>query len=614
MADGNANDRATVARAFRPEPSSNTFTPASPRHIKSVGCARIAWISGAFTLVLAATLMVNSYHLHRGPGNGRVRLVESRELLPLKAALRKDPKNDTLKQQIRTLDQQLRHDYFRREMLAARGSWILLGSSVLFLLSLQGALRLRHPVLVVPNLSARPEDPVRTAATAAKAVTGASLALAGLAIALGWSTTTLWQGDLTKIPTPATAAPTGDAASLPTADEIANNWPCFRGPGGNGRTTLTNTPTTWDGPSGKNILWKTQIDLPGHNSPVIWDKRVFLTGATAKRREVYCLDAVTGALLWKQAVGTPQSDHAEAPKVEEATGYAAPTAVTDGRRVFAIFANGDIAGLTAEGKPLWARNLGTPESTYGYASSLTSWHHLVIVLFDQGRDKPEGSKIMALDAATGETVWSTPRAVPGSWASPIIITCKGRDQIITCANPWVIAYDPATGAELWKAECMRGDIAASPTFANDLVYVGSDQLSVAAIKPDGNGNVTESKIVWTNEDDGKPDLCSLLCDGPRVYTMLFGVLHAFDALTGKHLWKYSSDAQFQASPAWVNGKIHLLTNEGVTLIGEADHAGFKETGRAELDEKTGASPAFAPGRIYLRGNKHLFCIGNKDDI
>jgi outer membrane protein assembly factor BamB len=104
----------------------------------------------------------------------------------------------------------------------------------------------------------------------------------------------------------------------------------------------------------------------------------------------------------------------------------------------------------------------------------------------------------------------------------------------------------------------------------------------------------------------------MFCDGPRVYTLVFGVFHAFDALTGKHLWAHETDIKFEASPSLASGRIHLLSNEGVMIIGTADNNGFKETGRASADDETGASPAFTPGRIYLRGNQHLFCIGNKD--
>lgn len=597
---------------------SNKNVPVSPsREVWARACSRVALIAGILSLVLGALMVVNTIRLHRGPGNGKVRLVEARELAPLKTALREDPKNESIKKQIRQLDQQLRQDYFRREKLAGRGAWILLGSAVVFLAALKLASHLRRPPVPLPNLSLRPADPVLGAALAAKAVTGTALGLAGLTLALVWDASGQWQGVLTKTTTagsPATGAATAnDPNWYPSAEEIAKNWPYFRGPDGSGIVTMPNLPDTWDGASGKNILWQTEIGLPGENSPVVWGKRIYLTGATAKNREVYCFDADTGAQLWKAAVGTPQGERAEPPEVMEDTGFAASTAATDGRRVFAIFANGDVAGISADGKRLWARSLGVPENAYGHATSLTLWHNRVIVVYDQADAKAGKSKIMALDAATGEPVWSTPRAVANSWVSPIIIKHEGREQIITSADPLVIAYDPATGNELWKAKCMRGDVATSPVYANGLVYVGCDQTCVAGIKPDGSGDVTTSKIAWKQEDEGLPDLCSLSCDGPRVYSLVFGVLHAMDALTGEHLWQQENGKlKFQASPSLVNGRIYLLATNGVMLMGEAGKDGFKETGRAELGEGTGASPAFAAGRIYLRGKKHLFCIGTKD--
>jgi outer membrane protein assembly factor BamB len=602
-----------------------TLVPASARQVWAQTCSRIALIAGVFSLLLGALLIFNSFRLYRGPGNGKLRLVEASELRPLKLALREtqqEEQSKQLKAEIRRRDQELRHEYFRRERLASRGGLLLLGGAAVFILALQLARHLRRPPIPVPNIPLRREDPVRTAALAAKAVTGTTLALAGLTMTLFWGTSSQWQNFLSSEPAagsggaPAAGGSADSSASdpgwFPSAAEIAANWPCFRGPAGSNITTLADLPATWDGTSGKNILWKTEIGLPGENSPVVWGKHVFLTGATDKRREVYCFDAASGALLWKEPVSTPQAEGTEPLEVMEDTGFAAPTAATDGRRVFAIFANGDLAGFTAEGKRLWARNLGTPENTYGHATSLTLWQNRVIVVYDQADAKAGKSKIMAFDSATGEPVWSTPRKVANSWVSPILINYQGREQIITSADPLVIAYDPASGKELWLAKCMRGDVATSPSFANDLVYVGCDQTCVAAIKPDGSGDVTASNIVWKQEDTGLPDMCSMLCDGPRVYTLVFGAFHAFDALTGEHLWEHDTKAKFQASPALVNGSIHLLTTDGVTIIGEGTKEGFKETGRAALGEGTGASPAFAPGRIYLRGKKHLFCIGSKD--
>jgi outer membrane protein assembly factor BamB len=606
-----------------PLPAANGIsndTAVSSRAIWARTCARIALVAGIFSLLLGAMLVFNTIRLYRGPGNGKVRLVEATELRPLKTALRENPKDEPLKQKIRLLDQQLRDEYFRRQQLGGRGGVLLLGGAAVFLIAWKLSRHLQRPPVPIPHISARPADPAGAAVLAAKAVTGTALALAGLTIALVWGADRRWRGDPASTAGAGNTAAAGNPAAggaidpgwFPSDEEIGRNWPYFRGPVGSGITTLKDLPETWDGPTGKNVRWKSEIALPGENSPVIWDNRVFLTGATEKRREVYCYDATTGALLWKEPVGTPQGERAEPLEVMEDTGFAASTAATDGRRVFAIFANGDIAGITAEGKRLWARSLGTPENTYGHAASLTLWRNRVIVVYDQADAKAGKSKIMALDASTGEPVWSTPRPVANSWVSPIIIKHQGREQIITSADPWVIAYDPATGKELWKAKCMRGDVAPTPVYANDLVYVACDQTCIAAIKPDGSGDVTASKIAWKQEDSGLPDMCSLLCDGPRIYTLVFGTFYAFDALTGEELWQHDTKAKFQASPSLVNGRIHLLTDKGIAIIGEGGKDGFKETGRAVLGEGTGASPVFAPGRIYLRGKKNLFCIGTKD--
>jgi outer membrane protein assembly factor BamB len=193
-----------------------------------------------------------------------------------------------------------------------------------------------------------------------------------------------------------------------------------------------------------------------------------------------------------------------------------------------------------------------------------------------------------------------------------LIEVKGKPQIITSADPWVIAYEPATGKEVWRAKCMKGDVAPSPVYANDLLYVACDQTSIAAIRPDGTGDVTKTHIVWQQEDAGLPDTCSLLCDGPRLYTLVYGVFHAFDALTGEALWELDLEAKFQASPSIFNGRIQLLSDKGELISGEATNEGFKEISRNKLGESIGASPALAPGRIYLRGRKNLYCIGASD--
>ncbi len=246
-------------------------------------------------------------------------------------------------------------------------------------------------------------------------------------------------------------------------------------------------PAHWDGAKGDNILWKTAVPLPGQNSPVVWGDRVFLSGADEHQREIYCFDANAGKLLWRQPVNDLSCADQTPLNVTDDTGYAAPTMACDGTRVFAMFANGDLACYDFSGKRLWAQNMGRPENTYGHATSLLSYRNMLLLQFDQGDGAGGKSAVFALDVATGATVWKAKRNLPNSWSTPIVITTGGHDELITCANPLVLAYDPATGTELWSASCLGGDVAPSPVCAGGMLYVCNTGANLAAIRPDGPG-------------------------------------------------------------------------------------------------------------------------------
>jgi outer membrane protein assembly factor BamB len=418
--------------------------------------------------------------------------------------------------------------------------------------------------------------------------------------------------------------------SAPADEEIGRNWPRFRGPGGLGISAYTNVPTTWNAAKGENILWKTAVPLPGNNSPVVWGDRVFLSGATAKRREVFCFDALRGTLLWQKEVpGTPDST-AKPPKVMKDTGFAAPTTTTDGRHVFAIFANGDIAAFGFDGTLAWARSLGMPANSYGHASSLTMYKNVVLVQFDQGMIKERKSKFFALDAASGKTVWEITRDVPNSWTSPIVIRAAGRDQLITAADPWVIAYNPADGKEeIWRANCLRQDVGPSPTFCDGIVYVANEFPRLSAIRADGRGDVTATHVIWRGEDN-LPNTCSPLATKEHVFILSSeGTLTCYDAKKGDKLWEHDfPGSNFSASPSLVGSRIYVVSNEGKSFVIEPGQDGCKIVGEGNLGEECVTSPAFQDGRIYLRGyvepepdekadgaepqrEDHLFCIGAK---
>jgi outer membrane protein assembly factor BamB len=144
----------------------------------------------------------------------------------------------------------------------------------------------------------------------------------------------------------------------------ADNFPVFRGNAG--ASNKRNIPVSWNGSTGQNILWKTEVPLPGNNSPVIWGDKVFLAGANADRQEVYCFDRNSGKILWTTALNPA----GRKPQISAETGYAPSTAVTDGTRVYIIFPTGIISALDMDGNKVWEKDLGLPENHYGHASSL----------------------------------------------------------------------------------------------------------------------------------------------------------------------------------------------------------------------------------------------------
>ncbi|MGQ9574933.1 MAG: outer membrane protein assembly factor BamB family protein [Thermoguttaceae bacterium] len=570
--------------------------------------ARVAvWtavVSGLFVLMTLALMAWDySQRLAKDP-------LDSEEFRALRAQLTDQSASEELKTQIRQMDRALRQAYFRQRRFAAVGAWLLLAGIVVFLAAVRTASTLRRK-LPMPEKQPLVEDAeTPTTRNARWGVAVLAVLLLGAAAVLSARVRSVLQQ----------AEP---EAVWPSNEELAHNWPRFRGPGGLGIFPYDNVPTSWDLASGAGILWKTPVPLSGNSSPIIWNDRLFLTGATDPPDkpdqkvpilyQVYCFDTASGQLLWQQDMPQTPSSGAGPPKVNPETGYASSTPITDGQRVYAMFATGDLAAFDFSGRLVWSRSLGVPKNPYGHAASLAMWRNLLIVQFDQTSAKEPLSKLIALHAATGEIAWQTPREVPASWCTPIIIQVGGQEQIITGGDPWVIAYRPADGKEIWRAECLRQDVAPSPVFAGGLVYMANAYPQLSAIRPDGQGDVTATHIVWSGEDN-LPDTCSPLATPEYVLVLTSaGTLTCYEAKQGKQLWYQDFEATFLASPSLAGNYVYLVSEQGKVFVVQPSPAGCKKIAEADLGEPCTASPAFQDGRIYFRGKTHLFCIGKKPE-
>jgi outer membrane protein assembly factor BamB len=553
--------------------------------------------AGAALVALAAILLLIVGHMANKAGDPLELDAKAHRAKPLaerKARLSANPRDLALAKTVRQLDSDLRKQFWGQVMFARRGNWLLLAAIAVFAIGTRSAIacvkRLRRPIQQRPDA----ENEMRL-------VKLGWWAVASLTLLLGIAAAT------PSVHAILTAQPPPPPPRFPTAEQYAANSFQFRGPGAQGRSAYANVPVEWDGNSGQGVLWKTPIPLPGNNSAVVWGDRVFATGAGEARREVYCFDAGSGKMLWASPAENIQGSPAKV-KVFKDTGFAASTAACDDRFVFAVFANGDLACFDREGKMVWGKNLGAPKNQYSHAASLAMWRNLVIVQYDQGQAEEMLSKIHAFDAATGRAVWQKRRAANASWSTPAVINDGKREQALTSATPWVIAYDPATGGELWKANCLTGDVASTVAFADGVAYAVNTGAKLSAIRTDGSGDVTASHVLWQGED-GLSDTTSPVTDGKLLWTEAKRTLTCLDARNGKPVYEQKLKGNFQASPALAGGRLYITSTKGETFVIDAGRE-YKLLGANPLGEACSASPAFQDGRIYLRGAKNLFCIGH----
>jgi len=550
-----------------------------------------AKVAGVFSTIFLVVLVGNFI------GSSVIGPSRENKLTALKAQIRQGEATKEQLAEIRRLDLRIRRNRIWRLDFACMTSYMLLGSIVVFV----AAGRLAGV------LSKQPPRPQHASDVGAEQIGEARRArwavIAGLVVlaAIG--------GTLIEIGAPPVLVQSKEMGpSYASEEEKREQWHRFRGFGGAGVSVFTNIPTEWDGKTEAGIAWKTAVPLIGHNSPIVWKDRVFLSGATEAKREVYCFDAASGQLLWTGDVPTvPAVAEAELDVMED-TGYSASTLATDGRRVYAIFVTGDIAAFDFNGRRLWHRNLGIPDNAYGYASSLETYQDRVIVQYDQGDGSDGKSRLYALNGLTGRAVWEAKREAPNSWTSPILVDVEGRLQLVTVTDPWAFANNPDDGSEIWRAECVTGDVAPSPIYAGGLIMAIEPYSQMVAIKPTGQGNVTETHIAWRMEEGG-PDVCCPVGNDKYVFLLEgSGYLMCFDVTNGEMVYEHDLRDNFTASPSIAAGKLYLLSQEGAMYIAEVGPE-YKEVAKSELGEQCHASPAFVDGRIYIRGTEHLYCIG-----
>jgi outer membrane protein assembly factor BamB len=426
----------------------------------------------------------------------------------------------------------------------------------------------------------------------------------------------------------------------------SGSWPSFRGPQASGVAERQSLPDRWDGKTGENILWRTPIPGLAHSSPIVWGERIFVTSAVSgdpkasfrpglygdgdasedrsrQRWMLYALDKRSGKVLWERTAyeGVPVD------KRHIKSTYANSTPATDGRVVVAWFGSQGVHAYDVGGRFLWKVDLGRldlgaydiPTYEWGPASSPVIWENLVILQCDTQAD----SFLLALDTATGKTVWKTEREEIPSWGTPTVAQTSAGPVLVTNASNFVRGYDPRTGKELWRLGRNSKITAPTPVFAEDMFVVVSGRAPerpIFVVRAGAHGDLTlpegQSKsdsVVWSKTGRGSYMPTPLVYQGILYVLSNNGLLDAYDLRTGEEVYRQRLPlvgSGFSASPVASDGKLYLSNEDGEMLVVAAGKT-FAHLATNSMGELLMATPALSDGRMYVRSNAGLFAVGRK---
>jgi len=226
---------------------------------------------------------------------------------------------------------------------------------------------------------------------------------------------------------------------------------------------------------------------------------------------------------------------------------------------------------------------------------------LLIIQYDNAKT----ARVIALDAATGAERWTKNRTEKVNWASPIIAQINNTPQLILMGCPAITSYNPNTGEQLWRVECLTGEVGASACSANGVVYGASEYSKLIAV------NATDGSVLWDN-NDFLPEVASPVATKDNIYIATsYGFVVSFDAQTGKSRVEHELGTGFYSSPVIADGKVFLINSDGKVHIFTADND-FKLLNSFETGEPTVATPAFTDGKIVVRTEKSIYCVAVKN--
>ncbi len=393
---------------------------------------------------------------------------------------------------------------------------------------------------------------------------------------------------------PETPAPAAAAVVMtpgPGDVPAKGDWPAWRGARRDGVAGASDGPAArdagaaWAGGSVR-VAWRRDVGV-GYASVAVVGDRVWTVGNLGDEDVLWCLDALDGAAVWRDAVPC----YAAAPY----PGPRATPTVADGR-VFALTRDGLLRCLeAATGRRVWALNVadavGAARARWGFASSPLVAEGLVVV--DVG-------PLVAVRAATGEVAWSAAAGDPG-YASPVLVDGPDGPRVAGFSGFGVRVVTLADGRPVGRVRWRTSYDAnvATPLVLGRHLLVTSGYgvgCGLLAVKRDG------LEAVWTNRALRSHVATPVAWNG---YVYGFdgqvgpgAALVCVDPATGRRVWaveRFGSGSLIVAG-----GRLVVLTAEGELVAADASPAGYTERGRTRVLDGPCWTPAAAAGALYVR--------------
>lgn len=384
----------------------------------------------------------------------------------------------------------------------------------------------------------------------------------------------------------------------------AQEWTRFRGPNGTGITHAPGIPSEL---AQSHVQWAVDLPGKGHSSPVLWSGRIFLTAADQPGTiSVLCLRAEDGDLIWRK-------DFPHRPfRTHKFNNFASPSPAVDAERVYISWVVPEkftLMALDHGGETVWERDLGPFSSQHGGGASPMVLDSMVII----GNQQREPGFVIAVDAATGETIWKTPRkGGAAAYSTPVLYQPEdGPPALLLMSEAHgIYALDPKTGKPLWEfPDAFDKRSVSSPVAAGSIIFgscgSGGGGNFVTALRVDSKGLNPERayeirrSAPYVPTIIAKDELAWLWSDG--------GILTCLHAPTGEIRYTERVGGNFFGSPIWVSGRLFAVSTSGEVVVIEASGQ-FRVLSRLPLNDTCHTTPAVDGGRMFIRTERKLFCV------